>query len=222
MRILVVIEDEALGVSLSHRLTAEGYLYDCVSNAEQADYYIEIRHYSLILAEWRFAKDEGLLEKVKYNRKASPVIVLGANDDKRVEIAALEQGADDYLPGPFDLDVLMARIKRSLQRIGMVGNDLVMFAGLAVHLQEEKVVYQDKSVDLSGKPLEVLHYLVQRPGQIVGKEQILDALWEMPELVTPNVVEVALHQIRQKVDTPLGLHTIETIRRRGYRFVHTK
>ncbi len=63
-------------------------------------------------------------------------------------------------------------------------------------------------------------HLARHRDQIVSKELILDAIWEEPELVTPNVIEVAIDQIRQKMDKPLGISTIETIRRRGYRFCY--
>ncbi|EAJ3889862.1 homeostatic response regulator transcription factor HsrA, partial [Campylobacter jejuni] len=71
-------------------------------------------------------------------------------------------------------------------------------------------------------PFEVLTHLARHSDQIVSKEQLLDAIWEEPELVTPNVIEVAINQIRQKMDKPLNISTIETVRRRGYRFCFPK
>ena len=78
----------------------------------------------------------------------------------------------------------------------------------------------DKEIELKGKPFEVLTHLARHKDQIVSKEQLLDAIWEEPELVTPNVIEVAINQIRQKLDKPLGIQTIETVRRKGYRFCY--
>ena len=75
---------------------------------------------------------------------------------------------------------------------------------------------------MKGKPFEVLTHLARHRDQIVSKEQLLDAIWEEPELVTPNVIEVAINQIRQKMDKPLCISTIETVRRRGYRFCYPK
>jgi len=80
--------------------------------------------------------------------------------------------------------------------------------------------YNSKLLVLKGKPFEVLTHLARHRDQIVSKEQLLDAIWEEPELVTPNVIEVAINQIRQKMDKPLNIATIETIRRRGYRFCY--
>ncbi|WP_237260701.1 response regulator transcription factor [Thiomicrorhabdus immobilis] len=217
MRMLVVIEEGELANQLGNRLNSEGYVYDLVSNAEDAAYYLDIRRYDLILAQWQFAKDDGLLEMTQNHRKPSPVIVMAATDDSQIEIAALEQGADDYLRIPFNEDVLMARIKHSLQRLG-IGNQFLNYAGLEIDIEQAQVRYNGNTAELAGKPLEVLCYLVQRPEQIVSKEQILDAIWEEPELVTPNVIEAAINQIRQKIDKRLGIDSIETVPRRGYRF----
>ena len=85
---------------------------------------------------------------------------------------------------------------------------------------EEKIEYAGEEIELKGKPFEVLTHLARHRDQIVSKEQLLDAIWEEPELVTPNVIEVAINQIRQKMDKPLNISTIETIRRRGYRFCY--
>jgi two-component system OmpR family response regulator len=73
---------------------------------------------------------------------------------------------------------------------------------------------------LRGKPFDVFTHLARHRDQIVSKEQLLDALWVEPELVTPNVIDVAVTQIRQKIDKRLGITTIETVQRRGYRFCY--
>ena len=93
---------------------------------------------------------------------------------------------------------------------------------LFINPEEEKIIYKGKEIELKGKPFEVLTHLAIHKDQIVSKEQLLDAIWEEPELVTPNVIEVAINQIRQKMDKPLNISTIETVRRRGYRFCFPK
>ena len=93
---------------------------------------------------------------------------------------------------------------------------------LIIVKDEEKVIYKDKETYLKGKAFEVFTHLARYPNQVISKEQLLDAIWEEPELVTPNVIEVAINQIRQKMDKPLQITTIETVRRRGYRFCFPK
>ena len=132
---------------------------------------------------------------------------------------ALKAGADDFLAKPFDFNVLVARIEARL-RFG--GTNLIEIEDLVINPDEEKITYKGQEIELKGKPFEVLTHLARHRDQIVSKEQLLDAIWEEPELVTPNVIEVAINQIRQKMDKPLNIATIETVRRRGYRFCYPK
>ena len=145
------------------------------------------------------------------------VVILSARDDKDSEIEALKSGADDYIKKPFDFDILLARIEARL-RFG--GTNVIEIDDLSINPDEEKILYNGEEIELKGKPFEVLTHLARHRDQIVSKEQLLDAIWEEPELVTPNVIEVAINQIRQKMDKPLNISTIETIRRRGYRFCY--
>ena len=128
-------------------------------------------------------------------------------------------GCDDYIKKPFDFDVLVARIEARL-RFG--GTNVIKIDDLIIDPDEEKITYLGQDIELKGKPFEVLTHLARHSDQIVSKEQLLDAIWEEPELVTPNVIEVAINQIRQKMDKPLNISTIETVRRRGYRFCFPK
>jgi two-component system OmpR family response regulator len=154
---------------------------------------------------------------VKNRNSRTAVIIVSARDDKESEIKALKVGADDYIKKPFDFDILLARIEARL-RFG--GTNTIDIDKLSINPDEEKIIYDGTEVELKGKPFEVLTHLARHRDQIVSKEQLLDAIWEEPELVTPNVIEVAINQIRQKMDKPLNISTIETIRRRGYRFCY--
>ncbi|WP_281951337.1 homeostatic response regulator transcription factor HsrA [Nitrosophilus kaiyonis] len=217
MRILIVEDEVTLNKTLAEGLKEFGYQSDVAENLKDALYYLDIRNYDLILADWMLPDGSGLelVTQVKQNSPKTIVIVLSARDDKESEIEALRAGADDYIRKPFDFDVLVARIEARL-RFG--GSNIIEIEELIINPEEEKITYKDKEIELKGKPFEVLTHLARHKDQIVSKEQLLDAIWEEPELVTPNVIEVAINQIRQKLDKPLGITTIETVRRRGYRF----
>ncbi len=107
-------------------------------------------------------------------------------------------------------------------RLRFGGTNIIKIDDLTINPDEEKITYLGHEIELKGKPFEVLTHLARHSDQIVSKEQLLDAIWEEPELVTPNVIEVAINQIRQKMDKPLNISTIETVRRRGYRFCFPK
>ena len=219
MRILIIEDEITLNRTLQEGLSDFGYQVDTAENYKDAEYFIDIRNYDLVLADWMLPDGDGieLCKIVKNRSNRTAVVILSARDDKDSEIEALKSGADDYIKKPFDFDILLARIEARL-RFG--GTNVIEIDDLSINPDEEKILYNGEEIELKGKPFEVLTHLARHRDQIVSKEQLLDAIWEEPELVTPNVIEVAINQIRQKMDKPLNISTIETIRRRGYRFCY--
>ena len=217
MRILIVEDEVTLNKTIAEGLMEFGYQTDTSESFKDAEYYIGIRNYDLVLTDWMLADGNGidLIALVKQKSARTSVVVLSAKDDKESEIKALRAGADDFIKKPFDFDVLVARLEARL-RFG--GSNIIKIDDLIIDPDAEKITYLGQEIELKGKPFEVLTHLARHSDQIVSKEQLLDAIWEEPELVTPNVIEVAINQIRQKMDKPLNISTIETVRRRGYRF----
>ncbi|EAK3282070.1 homeostatic response regulator transcription factor HsrA [Campylobacter upsaliensis] len=221
MRILIIEDDIGLNKSIVENLAQFGYQSDSSENFKDGEYFIGIRHYDLVLANWTLADGDGaeLIRFVKQKSPRTPVIIISSKADKDNEIKALKLGADDFIKKPFDFDIFLARIEARL-RLG--GTNVIKIEDLTIDPDEEKITYKGQDIELKGKPFEVLTHLARHSDQIVSKEQLLDAIWEEPELVTPNVIEVAINQIRQKMDKPLNISTIETVRRRGYRFCFPK
>ena len=221
MRILIIEDEVTLNKMLAEGLKEFGYQSDVVETLKDGEYYLDIRNYDLVLMDWMLPDGNSvdIIGDIKTNTPKTVVVVLSARDDNESEIEALRSGADDYIRKPFDFDVLIARIEARL-RFG--GSNIIEIEDLIINPEEEKITYKEKEIELKGKPFEVLTHLARHRDQIVSKEQLLDAIWEEPELVTPNVIEVAINQIRQKMDKPLGITTIETVRRRGYRFCFPK
>lgn len=221
MRILIIEDEVALSKTLSDTLTEQGYQNDVAENLSDAKYYLDIRNYDLVLLAWPLAQEKSLdiITTIKNAAHKTSVIVLSERGDKDSEIKALKSGADDFIKKPLDYDILLVRIEAKL-RFGV--SNIIEIEDLIINPEEEKIIYQGEEIELKGKPFEVLTHLAMHKDQIVSKEQLLDAIWEEPELVTPNVIEVAINQIRQKMDKPLEITTIETVRRRGYRFCFPK
>jgi len=221
MRILIIEDEITLNKTLAEGLKEFGYQSDVVETLKDGEYYLDIRNYDLILMDWMLPDGNSvdIIPDIKANTPKTAVVVLSARDDNESEIAALRAGADDFIRKPFDFDVLVARLEARL-RFG--GSNIIEIEDLIINPEEEKIIYKEKEIELKGKPFEVLTHLARHRDQIVSKEQLLDAIWEEPELVTPNVIEVAINQIRQKMDKPLSITTIETVRRRGYRFCFPK
>lgn len=222
MRILIIEQDENISKALSDILNAKKYQTDMAENLKDGKYYVSIRNYDLIISNWFLsdAKGSDIVNIIKEKAPKVPVIIMSSKDFQQVEISALNNGADDYIQYPCSSnEVILARISA---RLRSWGSSLIEIGELAINPDEEKIIYQGKEIEVKGKPFEVLTHLAKHRDQIVSKEQLLDAIWEEPELVTPNVIEVAINQIRQKMDKPLGISTIETVRRRGYRFCYPK
>jgi len=221
MRVLVIENDVELGKVIIEKLHASEYQCDLAENIGDAKYYLDIRNYDLVLFGWELNNEINIsfVTDIKKEVNGPAVIVLSGRLDKESEIEALKSGADDFIRKPFDYDILLVRIEAKL-RFG--ASNIIEIEDLIINPEEEKIIYQGVEIELKGKPFEVLTHLARHKDQIVSKEQLLDAIWEEPELVTPNVIEVAINQIRQKMDKPLDISTIETVRRRGYRFCFPK
>lgn len=221
MRILIIEDEISLNKTITEGLNEFNYQTDVAENLKDGEYYISIRNYDLVLVDWMLPDGNGLeiISQVKSRSPRTAVVVISAKDKAKDEVEALRAGADDFLAKPFDFSVLVARIEARL-RFG--GTNLIEIEDLVINPDEEKITYKGQEIELKGKPFEVLTHLARHRDQIVSKEQLLDAIWEEPELVTPNVIEVAINQIRQKMDKPLNIATIETVRRRGYRFCYPK
>lgn len=222
MRILIMEQDEKVNSILSNILNSKKYQTDMAENLKDGKYYVSIRNYDLIIVNWFLndAKGIDIINTIKEKAPKVPIIIISQKDYKQIEIDALSNGADDYIQFPFSSEEIL--IARVAARLRSWGSNLIEIGELAINPDEEKIIYKGKEIEVKGKPFEVLTHLAKHRDQIVSKEQLLDAIWEEPELVTPNVIEVAINQIRQKMDKPLGISTIETVRRRGYRFCYPK
>lgn len=225
MGLILISGNSKFNDELSSKLKEYKYNTTSCSSLEKGKDSLANSRSELIIIDVDIIKKEDygvLLDLKKIDKKIS-LVVMAKAPDKDQEILMLNRGADDFILQPWaqtgdekkNFELLVARIETRL-RFG--GTNVIEIKNLIIDPDEEKIFFEGKEIELKGKPFEVLTHLAKHKDQIVSKEQLLDAIWEEPELVTPNVIEVAINQIRQKMDKPLGIGTIETVRRRGYRF----
>jgi len=214
---MIVEEDSVLQKMLATNLKEYGFISDVVETLKNAEYYYEIRNYDLILMASKLSDGDSVdvISDIKSNYPKMTIIILSDSDVPEDEIKALNAGADDYIKKPFDFNVLLARIQCRLKTLE---TSIIEIESLSINSEEETIIYDGRNIELKGKAFEVLVHLARHRNKIISKEQLLDAIWEEPELVTPSVIEVAINIIRQKIDKQLDITTIETVRRRGYRF----
>ncbi|BCJ03097.1 homeostatic response regulator HsrA [Helicobacter pylori] len=218
MRVLLIEKNSVLGGEIEKGLNVKGFMADVTESLEDGEYLMDIRNYDLVMVSDKNALS--FVSRIKEKHSSIVVLVSSDNPTSEEEVHAFEQGADDYIAKPYrSIKALVARIEA---RLRFWGPNVIEIGDLTISPDEEKIIYKGREVEVKGKPFEVLTHLARHRDQIISKEQLLDAIWEEPEMVTPNVIEVAINQIRQKMDKPLGISTVETVRRRGYRFCYPK
>ncbi|GAA7218304.1 response regulator-like transcription factor HsrA [Helicobacter pylori] len=218
MRVLLIEKNSVLGGEIEKGLNIKGFMADVTESLEDGEYLMDIRNYDLVMVSDKNALS--FVSRIKEKHSSIVVLVSSDNPTSEEEAHAFEQGADDYIAKPYrSIKALVARIEA---RLRFWGSNVIEIGDLIISPDEEKIIYKGREVEVKGKPFEVLTHLARHRDQIVSKEQLLDAIWEEPEMVTPNVIEVAINQIRQKMDKLLGISTVETVRRRGYRFCYPK
>jgi len=216
VRILIAEDDTTLAYGLQCTLRKSGYAVDWVKDGDEADAGLEAGGFDLLILDIRLPKLSGLevLKRLRARNSRVPVLLLTALDSVTDRVRGLDAGADDYLAKPFQLDELNARV-RALIRRGMSGAPTLIKHGRLCFDQVGRVAQLDgERLDLSARELSLLELLLQRPGRLVHKAQLVEHLCEWDEAVSSNAIEVYVHRLRRKLE-PAGV-TISTVRGVGY------
>ncbi len=217
MRILTIGFDNEYVKQLQTEL--QKYFICIVDDARDlydATNFTDFRHYELIIVV-----DEGIkysLEKyvndVKKKKSETKIIIL-TNKEKN-QIALYRLGIDDVVCHESDMpDLLAAKVLANMR--SLFGTKIHV-GKLVIDIINKKIKYDEKIVSLNGKTFDILVYLALRKQRVFSKDEIINALWEEPEYVSDNTVEVAINQIRKRLKNILGFQVIHTVRRRGYKF----
>lgn len=215
MRVLLVEDEPALGAAVQEHLVADGHAVDWVARLDDADAALRAVDYGLVLLDLHLPDGRGLdlLKGMRAAGNPSPVIVITARDQISDRIAGLNAGADDYLVKPFDLDELRARVSAVSRRYSGNPNPVIQLGELEIDRSARRVRLAGRSVDLTRREWAILDLLVRRPGAIVAKDRIEEALYAFEAEVESNTVEVHVSRLRKK----LGRDAIRTLRGIGYR-----
>ena len=216
MRILIAEDDAVLADGLTRSLRQAGYSVDCVMDGAAADAALTTGEFDLLILDVGLPKLSGfeVLKRLRARNAGLPVLILTALDGVDDRVRGLDLGADDYLAKPFALQELEARV-RALTRRGPAGGSAVLRHGELSFDQVGKVAeLRGQALELSARELTLLEILMQRPGRMVNKEQIVDLLCQWGEEVSTNAVEVYIHRLRRKLES--GGVKITTIRGLGY------
>lgn len=215
MRILLAEDDISLGESIASWLELDGYAVDRVTRGDLAETALATHDYQCLLLDRGLPglTGDGLLRRLRARRDAVPVIMITARDAVSDRIEGLDLGADDYLVKPFDLEELSARIRAAIRRHDGRPTVALRHGGLEMDVAGKRVSLNGADVPLTAREFAVLHALIRRPGHVVSRAQLEEALYGWGDEVDSNTVEVHVYNLRRK----LGAESIRTIRRQGYR-----
>lgn len=221
-RILVIEDESKIARFLELELKHEGYeveiAYDGRSGLEKA----EKGDMDIIVLDLMLPLMSGI-EVCRRVRKFSdiPIIMLTAKDDISDKVAGLDSGADDYVTKPFAIEELLARIRVALKRKLAAQKDSeekIIVGDLILSKLQHKVTYKDEEIILSKKEYDLLAYLMENKGIVLGREKLIEHVWGYDFLGDTNVTDVYIRYLRSKIDQHYGVNFIRTIRGVGYIF----
>jgi two-component system OmpR family response regulator len=216
MRILIAEDDAVLADGLGRSLRAAGYVVDVVADGAAADSALSAQSFDLLVLDLGLPRMAGLevLRRLRQRQSPVPVLILTAADSVDQRVRGLDLGADDYMAKPFALSELEARV-RALTRRAVGGTQTLLKHGpLSLDQVGHAAFLNDRMLDLSARELSLLEILMQRPGRLVSKEQLVDHLCSWGEEVSNNAIEVYVHRLRKKIETDAV--RIVTVRGLGY------
>jgi two-component system OmpR family response regulator len=219
MRVLVVEDEVKLAAVIRKFLREEGLLADVAIKGEDALWMAAASPYDAILLDVKLPGVDGFATCRQLRRDGiqTPILMLTARDAVDDRITGLDSGADDYVVKPFDLGELLARIRALSRRAPMERGDILEVGDLTLDTATHVVRRGDVEIELSVKELQLLEVFMRRPTQVLSRYELLEGAWDMDYENKSNVVDVYVRYLREKLDRPFGVQSIETIRRVGYR-----
>jgi two-component system OmpR family response regulator len=216
MRILIAEDDAVLADGLSRSLKAGGYAVDVVSSGDAADTALAAQSFDLLILDVGLPRMSGLevLRRLRARNATVPVLILTAADSVEQRVKGLDLGADDYMAKPFALSELEARARALTRRAAGSAQTVLRHGPLTFDQVGHVATINDQVLDLSARELGLLEILLQRPGRLVSKEQLVDRLCSWGEEVSNNAIEVYVHRLRKKIE--VGGVRIVTVRGLGY------
>jgi len=200
-------------------LREEGVLADVAIKGEDALWMAEATAYDVLVLDVMLPGIDGFetCRRLRGDGVRTPILMLTARDAVEDRIAGLDTGADDYLTKPFDFGELLARL-RALARRGPAEHDPVLRVGdLELDPAARSVKRAGTGIPLSTKEFQLLEVFMRHPGEVLSRYQLLEGAWDTEYEHRSNVIDVYVRYLREKVDRPFGVTTLETVRGAGYR-----
>ena len=220
-KILVVEDEAALSELLSYNLSKEGFEVSLSADGEDAVIAVDEQRPDLILLDWMLPTQSGIEVcrqiKARPETRDTPVIMLTARGEEEDRIRGLNTGADDFVTKPFSMTELVARIRAVLRRSNpMIAGDVATFADITLDRETCRVKRGQRDVHLGPTEFRLLDALLQRPGRVYSREQLLDRVWGNDVYVEIRTVDVHVGRLRRALNRRGDLDPIRTVRTAGY------
>ena len=218
MRILLVEDEMDAARMLAKGLREHAYAVDVAYDGVEALNKLYANTYDLVVLDLMLPQKDGMdvCREARSSGYATPILMLTALDEVQYRIRGLDCGADDYVTKPFDFGELLARIRALLRRGPALQETLLQVGDLSIDTRARRVERDGQPIELTAKEYALLEYLARRSGEVVGRSDISEHVWEENYDPFSNLIEVYVQRLRRKIDTGRGPKLIHTRRGEGY------
>ena len=219
--VLIVEDEPPLVELLSYNLEKAGFQIHIARDGEEALLAVEERKPDLILLDWMLPYVSGIeiCRRIRRNPETRnvPIIILTARGEEDDRIRGLEAGADDYVVKPFSPSELVARLRAVLRRTRPAfDKDSLTYGDITMDLTTHRVSRNDEPVDLGPTEFRLLRFMMEHPGRVFSREQLLDSVWGHDTYIEPRTVDVHIRRLRKAMNLPGTTDLIRTVRSAGY------
>ena len=214
MQILLVEDDQSLAGGLCKALRSEGFVTNHVAAGKAALHVVDVEPPDIVILDLGLPDMDGLdvLKSIRRRGSTIPVLILTARSSIDARVSGLDLGADDYLPKPFEIPELIARLHVIERRLSSTQDSKILAANVSLDTISQEVTRDGEPVELPRRELMVLKLLMTNMGKVQTRQQLETRLYTWGEEVTSNALEVHIHHLRKK----LGNDLIKTVRGVGY------
>ena len=214
MRLLLVEDDIPLSNALTVSLQKANYVVDCVYDGSTAISALQAEQNDIVILDLGLPDQDGInvLRNIRKKAPKLPVMILTARDKLSDKISGLDAGADDYLPKPFDIEELLARLRVLERRLGTATQSTIVVGSVCLDIAHHILTIDGDPVHLPRREFMLLKALIENAGRVLSKHHLESKLYEWGEEVASNTIEVHISHLRKKVPE----HFIRTIRGVGY------
>ncbi len=218
MRVLVVEDEKKTASFVRKALQAESFAVDVCHNGDDALAAASTTPFDAIVLDIMLPGRDGIsvLKQLRERKNSTPVLLLSARGEVNERVEGLNAGADDYLPKPFELSELIARVRALTRRSGENKSTTLRVADLTLDTLTHKAQRGNTAIELTAREYRLLEFLMRSAGRLCGRMMILEKVWDYSFDPGTNLVDVYVRRLREKIDADFATKLLHTVRGEGY------